>query len=74
MGQEEEVVSELAPEMTGSLEQLAGLEEEEEDRVGLLFMAQRTVCASISRSSIVHRVSVTTGHFYVPGACISISS
>ena len=49
MGQEEEVVRELAPEMTGSLEQLAGLEEKEEDRVGLPFMAQRTVCASISR-------------------------
>ena len=48
MGQEEEVVRELA-EMTGSLEQLAGLEEKEEDRVGLPFMAQRTVCVSISR-------------------------
>ena len=41
-------------EMTGSLEQLAGMEEKEEEeealrRVGLRFMAQSPVCASISR-------------------------
>ena len=38
--------------MTRSLEQLAELEEKEEEearRVGLRFMAQRTVCVSISR-------------------------
>ena len=52
---EEEVERELA-EMTGSLEQLAELEEtEEEEESGSPFMAQRPVCASISRSSIVHR-------------------
>ena len=45
---EEEVERELA-EMNLSLEQLAGLEEKEEGRVGLRFMAQRPVCASISR-------------------------
>ena len=43
-------------EMTGSLEQLAELEEtEEEEESGSPFLAQRPVCASISRSSIVHR-------------------
>ena len=52
---EEEVERELA-EMTGSLEQLAELQEkEEEEESGSPFMAQRPVCASISRSSIVHR-------------------
>ena len=44
----EEVKRELA-EMTVSLEQLAGLEEKEEEESGLRFMAQRPVCASISR-------------------------
>ena len=41
----------------GSLEQLAELQEkeEEEEESGSPFMAQRPVCASISRSSICHR-------------------
>ena len=52
---EEEVEREPAK-MTGSLEQLVELEEKGKwRRVGLPFMAQRPVCASISRSNIVHR-------------------
>ena len=48
---ENEMERELS-EMTGSLEQLGGLEEKEEkedESQGLWFMVQRTVCASISR-------------------------
>ena len=48
---ENEMERELS-EMTGSLEQLGGLEEkeeEEEESQGLWFMVQRTVCASIRR-------------------------
>ena len=48
---EKEMERELS-EMTGSLEQLGGLEEKEEkeeESQGLWFMVQRTVCASIRR-------------------------